>query len=171
MTLKYVILFLVIKLKRIYFVIFILLIVVFILSCLYLKNSVMISQSSISYVDDNDIVGSIKVNSINYSNILLQGLDNKYYLDHNYLKQKEKKGEVYLDYQGDLFNNNNAIIYSKIDNFSNYKDIKENDIIEIFYLYKTLCYKVIEGSKKNNLEIRIINKSMVEKIYAKKVVC
>ena len=171
MTSQYVILFLVIKLKKIYFVIFILLIVVFILSCLYLKNSVMISQSSISYVDDNDIVGSIKIDSIKLSNLLLQGLDNRYYLNHNYLKKENENGEIFLDYQGDLFKNNNAIIYSKFDNIPNISDIKSDDKIEVFYLYKTICYKVLEKSKNYNLELRIINKKTIDRVYAKKVNC
>lgn len=131
----------------------------------------MISQSEISYVDNSDIIGSIKIDKINLSNILLQGLDNTYYLNHNYLKEKDKKGEIFLDYQGDLFNNKKAIIYANIDNIRNYSDIKTHDKIEVFYLYKTLCYKVISKPKNSDLVIRIIDAKNIENIYAKKVNC
>ena len=147
-------------------------IIVILLSLFYLKNNVMISESnSISYIEDNDIVGSIKIDSIKLSNLLVQGLDNNYYYDHNYLKQQSKSGEIFLDYQGDLINNNNAIIYTKVDNINNIGSIKDNDKIEIFYLYKMLCYKVNNSKNNKDLEIRVINNKKVEKIYAKKVKC
>lgn len=131
----------------------------------------MISQSEISYVDNSDIIGSIKIDKINLSNLLLQGLDNTYYFNHNYLKEKDKKGEIFLDYQGDLFYNKKATIYTNIDNVKNYNNIGTDDIIEVFYLYKTLCYKVINKPKKSDLVIRIIDAKNIEKIYAKKVNC
>ena len=158
--------------KKIYLIIVCLFILILILSCFYLKENVMISESyKLSYIEDNDIIGSIKIDSIKLSNLLLQGLDNNYYLNHNYLKELNDNGELFLDYQGDLFNDKNAIIYSKTDNIFDYNNIKNNDKIEIFYLYKSLCYKVINNKKNNNLEIRIINDKIVKKIYAKKVDC
>ena len=160
------------KMKKLYFAILIMFIVVVLLSLFYLRNNVMISESSkISYVEDNDIIGSIKIDSIKLSNLLLQGLDNKYYLNHNYLKEIDDNGEIYLDYRGDLSNNKHAIIYSNMQNIYNYNNIKENDKIEIFYLYKLICYKVINTNKNDNLELRIINKKDVRRIYAKKVKC
>ena len=157
--------------KRMYLVIFIMFIVVLLLSIYYFNNNVMISESNISYIDDNDIIGSIKISSINYSNILLQGLDNKYYLNHNYLKEINDNGEVYLDYQGDLINNNNPIIYSNINNIKDINKIKINDRIEVFYLYKLICYKVINNNKNSNLELRIIGNNIIRKIHAKKIKC
>ena len=159
------------KMKRIYLLIFIMFIVVILLSIYYFNNNVMISESNISYIDDNDIIGSIKISSINYSNILLQGLDNKYYLNHNYLKEINDNGEVYLDYQGDLINNNNPIIYSKINNIKDINKIRINDKIEVFYLYKLQCYKVINSSKNKDLEFRIYDDNNIKKIYAKKIKC
>ena len=159
------------KMKKIYVIILILFILIVLLSVFYIDNNVMISESNISYVDDNDIIGSIRIDSINYSNILLQGLDNNYYLNHNYLKEMDNKGEIYLDYQGDLINNNNPIIYSNIDNIKDINRIKINDKIEVFYLYKLLCYKVINNSKNSNLELRIYDKNSIKKIYAKKFKC
>lgn len=160
------------KMKKINIIIIVVFIIVLILSLLYLKNNVMISESSnISYIEDNDIIGSIKIDSIKLSNILVQGLDNKFYLNHNYLKELNDYGEIYLDYRGDLFNNNHPVIYAKMKNINNYNNIKANDIIEVFYLYKNICYKVINNNKNRNLEIRIIDEKNVKKIYAKKVEC
>ncbi len=153
-------------------VIIIMIIIVLLLSLLYLKNNVMISENSnLSYVDDSDIIGSIKIKSIDLSNILVQGLDNNYYLNHNYLKELNNYGEIFLDYQGDLINNNNPIIYSNINNMNNIINIKTNDIIEIFYLYKSLCYKVINSKKNSNLELRIFEKNNINKYFAKKIKC
>ena len=147
-------------------------VVVLLLSLIYLKDNVMISESNnLSYVDDNDIIGSIKIESINLSDILLQGLDNKFYLNHNYLKNIDNNGEIYLDYEGDLINNNNAILYSKSNKVNNYNKINKNDKIEIFYLYKTLCYKVINSKKNSNLVIKIVDNISNNNIYAKKIKC
>jgi len=158
--------------KKIHFAIFVLFIIVLLLSLFYLKNNTMISESnSISFVEDNDIIGSIKIDSIKLSNLLLQGLDNNYYLNHNYLKELSDNGEIFLDYQGDLINDNNAIIYTKINNINGIKNIKFNDKIDIFYLYKTICYKVNNTKKSSNLEIKIISEKDTKNIYAKKVKC
>ena len=132
----------------------------------------MVSESQkISFTEDNDIIGSIKIKSINVSNILLQGLDNEFYLEHDYKKNINSNGEIFLDYQGDLLNDNNTIIYSKKNNLKGINNIKVSDKIEIYYINKTICYKVIGNSRKNNLEIRVINGPKINIIFAKKVNC
>lgn len=158
--------------KKIYIVIIVLFLIVVLLSCLYLKEDVMISESSnISFINDSDIIGSIKIKSINFSNILLQGLDNEYYLEHDYKKNTNSNGEIFLDYQGDLINNKNTIIYSKKNNLKGINNIKVSDKIEIYYINKTICYKVINKNQKSTLEIRVISGQKAEKIFAKKVKC
>ena len=132
----------------------------------------MISESSnISFINDSDIIGSIKIKSINFSNILLQGLDNEYYLEHDYKKNTNSNGEIFLDYQGDLINNKNTIVYSKKNNLKGINNIKDGDKIEIYYINKTICYKVINENQKSTLEIRVISGQKTKKKFAKKVKC
>ena len=158
--------------KNMNFLIIIMFIFVLLLSLLYLKESVMISESSsISFIDDSDIIGNIKIESINLNSKLLQGLDNTFYFSHNYLKTSSRKGEIFLDYQGDLINNNNAIIYSNVDNFKDINMLNNNDIININYLDNLICYKIINNKKNSNLNIKIIDKSKKINIFAKKVNC
>ena len=147
-------------------------IIVLLLSILYLKESVMISESNkISFIDDNDIIGSIKIDDINLSNLLLQGLDNKFYFDHNYLKKEDEKGEIFLDFRGDLANNNYPIIYAKNSVFNEINNIKIDSKIEIFYIHENICYKVISNKNTYDLEIRVVDKKNVKKIYGKKIKC
>ena len=85
--------------KNINFLIIIILIMVILLSMFYLKNNVMISESSkVSYIDDNDIIGYIRIDKNNINKYLLQGLDNQYYLNHNYLKNYDENGEKNLPF-------------------------------------------------------------------------
>lgn len=145
---------------------------VLLLSLVYLKDNVMISESqNISYVDDSDIIGYINIKSIGLFDNLLQGLDNSFYLSHNYLKEYDKKGEIYLDYQGDLLNNNNSIIYANINKFINLKNIDINDKINIYYINDLLCYKVVKSKKDSNLELKIYDNNKKISIFAKKIAC
>lgn len=158
--------------KNINFLIIIILIMVILLSMFYLKNNVMISESSkVSYIDDNDIIGYIRIDKNNINKYLLQGLDNQYYLNHNYLKNYDENGEIFLDYEGDLLNDKNSIIYSKVNNFNDINSLINDDIIEIIYINNKLCYKVNNNKNNSNLVIKIIGKNKVKKIYAKKIKC
>ena len=129
----------------------------------------MISESSvISYKDD--IIGYINIESIHLTSNLVQGLDNTFYLSHNYLGNESESGEIFLDYQGDLLNNNNAIIYSKINNIRDAYFLNKGDKIEILYLKNRLCYE-ITYNKTNDLLLKIYNKNNTLNIFAKKIAC
>ena len=158
--------------KNINFLIIIVFIMVLLLSLFYLKNDVMISEStSISFIDDSDIIGNINIESINLNAKLLQGLDNTFYFSHDYLRANNESGEIFLDYQGDLLNDNNPIIYSNIDNIRNINDVNINDKIKINYLNNLICYEIIDGKKNNNLNIKIVDKTKKINLYAKKAKC
>jgi sortase B len=119
-------------------------------------------SSSIIYDDvpknnvNEDIIGSINIIGLNISLPLVQGLDNEYYLNHDYNKNLNKFGAIFLDYQSDLNREDTSIIYghsSKIYNLpfnglvkyldNNY--LKDNNLIRVNYLGIDYDYKVISA--------------------------
>ncbi len=140
---------------------------------IYLKDNVKYSNSYevISYSNDYEI-GSIKIPLLNVDRKLMQGLDNKYYLDHNYLNMDSNNGEFFLDTYGDLLNNNNSIIYSSTNNLD-VNNIRINDIVNIKYLDNDLCYKVlsINNNLKHDLIIKLLDRNKEYNIFLLKVEC
>lgn len=58
-------------------------------------------------------VGWLKVNGTNIDYPVVQGTNNKYYLDHNFNFEEDKDGWVYMDYRDDPVNiSKNTIIYA-----------------------------------------------------------
>ncbi len=60
---------------------------------------------------NNDIVGRISIPNTSFQEILLQGEDNDYYLNHNLYKDEYEDGAVELDYRVNL-DDKKIIIYS-----------------------------------------------------------
>ena len=59
-----------------------------------------------------DTVGYIRVNSTNINHIVVKGNDNKYYLKHNFNKEYNRSGWIFMDYRNKLDGNDkNIIIY------------------------------------------------------------
>lgn len=139
----------------------------------YLKDNVEYSNSYevISYSNEYEI-GSIKIPLLNIDRKLMQGLDNKYYLDHNYLNMDSNNGEFFLDTYGDLLNNNNSIIYSSVNNLD-INSIRINDIVNVNYLDNDLCYRVlsINNNIKHDLIIKLLDKNKEYNIFLLKVEC
>ena len=140
---------------------------------IYLKDNVEYSNSYevISYSNEYEI-GSIKIPLLNIDRKLMQGLDNKYYLDHNYLNMDSNNGEFFLDTYGDLLNNNNSIIYSSVNNLD-INSIRINDIVNVNYLDNDLCYRVlsINNNIKHDLIIKLLDKNKEYNIFLLKVEC
>jgi hypothetical protein len=140
---------------------------------IYLKDNVEYSNSYevISYSNDYEI-GSIKIPLLNIDRKLMQGLDNKYYLDHNYLNMDSNNGEFFLDTYGDLLNNNNSIIYSSVNNLD-INNIRINDLVNIKYLDNDLCYRVlsINNNIKHDLIIKLLDKNKEYNVFLLKVEC
>jgi hypothetical protein len=140
---------------------------------IYLKDNVEYSNSYevISYSNDYEI-GSIKIPLLNIDRKLMQGLDNKYYLDHNYLNMDSNNGEFFLDTYGDLLNNNNSIIYSSVNNLD-INNIRINDLVNIKYWDNDLCYRVlsINNNIKHDLIIKLLDKNKEYNVFLLKVEC
>ena len=138
---------------------------------LYLKDNVEYSNSYevISYSNDYEI-GNINIPSLNIERKLMQGLDNKYYLDHNYLNMDSSNGEFFLDTYGDLINNKNSIIYSSVNNLD-VNSIRINDLVYIKYLDNELIYKVlsINSNIKHDLVIKLVNSNKEYNIFLIKI--
>ncbi len=140
---------------------------------IYLKDNIKYSNSYevISYSSDYEI-GSINIPLLNIDRKLMQGLDNKYYLDHNYLNMDSNNGEFFLDTYGDLLNNNNSIIYSSVNNLD-INNIRINDLVNIKYLDNDLCYKVlsINNNLKHDLIIKLLDRNKEYNIFLLKIEC
>ena len=147
--------------------------IIYLFGYFYLKDNVKYSNSYevISYSNEYEI-GSIKIPLLNIDRKLMQGLDNKYYLDHNYLNMDSNNGEFFLDTYGDLLNNNNSIIYSSVNNLD-INSIRINDIVNVNYLDNDLCYRVlsINNNIKHDLIIKLLDKNKEYNIFLLKVEC
>ena len=59
-----------------------------------------------------DTVGYIKVNNTNIDYVVVQTKDNNYYLKHNFNKETNKAGWIFVDFRNELDNNDkNIVIY------------------------------------------------------------
>ncbi|MBR2827796.1 MAG: class B sortase [Bacilli bacterium] len=62
--------------------------------------------------DNLDTIGYIKVNGTNINYIVVQGKDNDYYSNHNFYKEYNRAGWIFLDYRNQLNEmDKNLIIY------------------------------------------------------------
>ena len=79
---------------------------------------------------NSDIVGWIEIEGTNISYPVLQSEDDKYYLTHNYKKEKSEKGSIFLskDYNWEIPSDNlliyghNLVSGQMFNNLLNYKD-------------------------------------------------
>lgn len=103
--------------------------------------------------DNEDIVGIINIKGTDINEVILQGNDNEYYLNHNIYKKYDIKGSVYLDYRVDINNSKKKIIYSHnssnlkvpfktLDNYYDYDYYKEHSFIDIITEDNVLQYQI-----------------------------
>lgn len=146
---------------------------IIIIGVIFLKENVLTSEAATLNVTANlnDVIGVISIPKINFQEMLLQGLDNEFYYTHNFLKYDDMKGEVFLDYQGDLLNKNNMKIYANKERIENIDDLNAGDIINIFYIDKDYCYEVIDKKKGNYLIIVLKSSKKTNNIIAKEINC
>lgn len=119
--------------------------------------------------NNKDIKGAIRISDENFEEIVFQGKDNDYYLEHDY-RGKSNKGEIFIDYSQDIDNSKVKMIYGEGSPKSNvlkkyYNDeyYKSHKYIELetdksIYKYEVLCvYKGLIDYK--NFDIESIIKS------------
>lgn len=62
------------------------------------------------YFNNEDIVGSLKIDGADIDVIVVQTNDNEYYLSHNEKKEKSKFGAIFMDYRNNI-NDKKLLIY------------------------------------------------------------
>lgn len=69
-------------------------------------------QKESNLVIGENVIGWIKIEETNIDYPVVQSIDNNFYLDHNYLGEKDIKGSIYMDYRNDILGQDeNHIIY------------------------------------------------------------
>ncbi len=105
---------------------------------------------------NENTVGWLKVNNTNIDYPVVQAEDNDFYLNHNFKKQKDNNGWIFMDYRADPKNlNKNMIIFGHNMYYSgvmfgtlykaksaNWYKNPENQIIEFDTLYEKLKWKI-----------------------------
>lgn len=94
--------------------------------------------------NNNDIIGILNIKSLEISNLIMQGNDNNYYLNHLENKEKSIYGSLVLDYRTNINNSKINLIYGHMSS-SNVTPFKK--------LEKYLDYEFYNN---NNKEIEII---------------
>lgn len=118
------------------------------------------------FIDENpDTVGWISVDNTKIDNVVVQGQDNKYYLDKDFNGNKSQAGTIYIDYRCvvDDYDNNqsdNLIIYGhnqanglmfgtlknykiRQSNTKNFDFYKENPTFTFSNNYENYTYKIV----------------------------
>ena len=135
---------------------------------------------NISEFDDNTILRDKKLKDINseykfWINIpnteidypVVQSKDNEFYLENNFYREKDMAGAIFIDYNNDIFNDKNLILYGhNMRNGSMFADInrfKEKDFfdnvkIKIIKDGKEYFYELFSVFVESSSEINIKNK-------------
>lgn len=90
-----------------------------------------------------DIKGILSIDGEKFNYPVVLGIDNDYYLNHNYYKREDKMGAVYFDYRADLENSKKILIYGH----SSTKQDAYFNILENYYdgnYYKKHKYITLE---------------------------
>lgn len=124
----------------------------------YAKVEKYTNMASNEYKDDytkkinNDIIGSINLGNKTY--LLTQTDNNKYYLHHNYEKQEDRFGAIFVDYRCSLLDDTNCYIYGHSSKdyelpfniLFKYQDkdfLNSNNIVTINYKGYDLTYEIV----------------------------
>lgn len=102
-----------------------------------------------SYGND-DIVGVLSIEGEDFSEIVMQGSDNEYYLRHTVYHDYDWRGQTFLDYRVDINNSRKLIIYGHNSNYYNLPFmIFENYYDKSYYeLHKYLYLQTDKGINK-----------------------
>lgn len=112
------------------------------------ENGVLVELSKL-YAENNDLIGHISISDTKLSYPVVQGDDNKFYLDHTLYKKQNPFGIPFLDYRAtvmDGFQSTNLTIYGHAANdgtfFAAVKDYKK---LEFYKEHPTLTFDTIYG--------------------------
>ena len=93
--------------------------------------------------NNSDIVGTISIlNNPNFYYPIAQSSDNKFYLNHDYYKNKDGYGAIYADYRVNLDNSRKVLIFghssskitvpfNELENYEDYNDYNNHKDIRI----------------------------------------
>ena len=106
-----------------------------------------------NYYNNNNIVGSLKIEGTDIDTLLVQGDDNKYYLNHSIKNEYDELGSVFVDYRTDLSSNqvniygHNSnvydVIFKELENYlkedyydeHKYIDVWDGDVTNIYEIF------------------------------------
>ncbi|AYE33762.1 class B sortase [Clostridium septicum] len=143
-------------------------------------NSHMLDKSMLEV--NNEYRFWIKVENTNIDYPVAQGKDNDYYINHDFNKNENISGAIFLDYRNNFINDLNTIVYghhmrneTMFNNLVKFKDsnfFNENNKIKIIYDGKELEYKVFSVyviDDKNNYLITNFNNNNEYNNYIKEI--
>lgn len=144
------------------------------------NNSDMLDKSMLEV--NNEYKFWIKVENTNIDYPVAQGKDNDYYINHDFNKNENISGAIFLDYRNNFINDLNTIVYghhmrneTMFNNLVKFKDsnfFNEDNKIKIIYDGKELEYKVFSVyviDDKNNYLITNFNNSNEYNNYIKEI--
>lgn len=76
------------------------------------QNTFLIYQYQKKY-ENNDIVAVLSIDQLFEQEIVVQGNDNDYYWHHNFKKEEDENGCIFMDYRVDLSTMNKILLYGK----------------------------------------------------------
>lgn len=108
--------------------------------------------------NNNDIIGILNIKSLEISNLIMQGNDNNYYLNHLENKEKSIYGSLVLDYRTNINNSKINLIYGhmsssnvtpfkKLEKYLDYEFYNNNKEIEIITEDNTYKYEIFSIAK------------------------
>lgn len=126
-------------------------------SIVYDKTSLdSIKQYSLAY-SNQDIVGKIIIDDTTINDLIVQGNDNSFYLNHNLFKEEDLNGSIFLDYRNSIYDKQiNIYAHSNQDNtglfadLKKYRDINFKSYIKIITNTYINVYKVVSVKIVNN---------------------
>lgn len=105
-----------------------------------------------NYYNNNNIVGSLKIEGTDIDTLLVQGDDNKYYLNHSIKNEYDELGSVFVDYRTDLSSNqvniygHNSnvydVIFKELENYLKEDYYDEHKYIEVWNGDVTNIYEI-----------------------------
>lgn len=108
--------------------------------------------------ENKDVVGWIEIEGTNINYPVLQGVDNEYYMNHNYKKEKSKNGSIFLtkDYDWSIpssnlliygHNFNNGTMFQSLLKYADENFYKQHPIIRFTTAEEDSKYEIISVFK------------------------